>query len=244
MKILAFVILITVFMLSVPNYSQTSITVTSTAKVIADADELIMEININNRGRSLDSLNIKHYLMVNNVLNALKKYNYKNENIYLIESNIGHNPEEVFLGSGSEVPSDEAVVYSAVQTYRILLSDFSIFENLKKDLIEQGAKSIRIINFGSSKYDEIKKSTYRKALDDAKAKAKLLYGISDESILKVKKIYDDTNTYSGEDLESFLTFEKVVKESAFVKADNRILTTITNAEVEVKVNIRVDFEVL
>jgi len=167
MKRFQFLILLNILILSTIVIGQTSITINSSSSSIIDADILVLEISIINNGTVLDSLNANQYDNIHKILNVLKKYNYQPKDISLVESNIG-NEQNVFISSFEDNTTDEAPKYHAQQTYRLCINDFSIFEDLKKDLIVNGAKLIRIMNFGTTKYEEVKKLTYLKALNDAK----------------------------------------------------------------------------
>jgi uncharacterized protein YggE len=224
-------LMLTILSISVFAQSKNTISLNAVKDTSVKADEMILEISV----YKTDSISVKandtgHKNLVD-VLDVLRKFGYKDSEIYLKESNFQNN---IY---------DKPREFSALQTYRIILSKFDLFDQLKKDVIDAGATGVRIVALWSSRYKEIKKDLYASAIAEAKEKAQFLSKQMGLKHIRFSQIDDNSVDESNNADISFSNPGNGFRPMGAMmsaKADN-IAPTITNGQFLISVSLRIVF---
>jgi len=209
-----------------------------TLSVIKDSsvkvDEMILEISVYKADTASIAANRISHTNLADVLGVLKKWGYNDESIYLKESN--------FSSNYYQKPNN----FSSLQTYRVIFTKFELYDQLKKELIDAGATGVRIASFWSTKYKEIKKELYIKAISEAKEKARFL---SVQMGLKHIQLSDMVDNTREESFNSDISFPNspgtgIQQSMAMTVAaqGERITPTITNGQFLITVSLRITFK--
>jgi uncharacterized protein YggE len=198
------------------------------------ADEMIMEISVFKTDTLSEAADNSGHKSLIDVLDVLKKYGYNDDNIFLKESD--------FQSNIYQKPKD----YSSLQTYRVIFNKFELFDQFKKELIDAGATGVRIVAFWSSKYKEIKKELYIKAIEEAKEKAQFFSSRMGLKKVRVFEIVDNSREESENNDLSFTNYRgsgmqpgSALTITAQVQG---IASTITNGQFLVSVMLRITFK--
>jgi uncharacterized protein YggE len=225
-------LIIFLFTISVFSQSKNTINFNVAKDTAIKPDEMIVEISVNNDDSTTVAVNqISHSSLVE-VLNVLRKYGYKDENIFLRESSLQNN-----------YPNPRQSNYYSTQSYRIILNKFELFDQLKKDLLDAGATDIKIITFWSSKYKQLKKELYTIAIAESKEKAKFFgaqFGLKKIHILNI------TDNSREESVNPDLSFENngvnALTPNLSLKFTGLGAPTITSEQLVIDVSMRVTYE--
>ncbi len=193
------------------------------------ADQAIIEIYISTSGLNADSTDRANHKKIVRVRETLGSYGYKSENIYSRSNNF------------NQMSNENGIYFYANQSYRFVLNDFNIYDQLKNDLINAGVSSMQIMQLWSSHYDKVKNDLYIKALDKAKKKADLIAENIGAQEIQIQGITDNS---SDKEIDELLTFENVYMNPVFGGYSERVVPTLTEARVSIKVKLRIKFKFL
>jgi|GEM_PF-3202468 len=212
-------------------FAQNVINISALKDTTVKADEMIVQILIEKNDTSSNKANEISHSSYINVLNALKKYGYKDNDIYLIRSNFTDNN---YRQKG----------YFASQVYEIVLTRFDLFDQLKKDLLSVGATGVNISNFWTTDYDKIKKELYIEAIAQAQEKAKFICSKIGAKSYSIGNIVDNSREQS---INGDLSYEN----AATVSAQNEmnyselgppsVQPSITNGRISINVFLHITF---
>ncbi len=215
------------------NYVNDSIVLNVVKDTAVTADEMIIQISVNKTDTSSSKIDITSHNNLVDVVNVLKKYGYKNEDIYLITSNLrleyGRPPNR----------------YSSVQSYKIILDKFALYDQLKRDLVHAGATEVSISGFWCTNYDVIKKILYNEALAEAKARAKYFCSKIGAKSFSIVNLTDYSRDESINGNISFMNNRPgFVGGALVVEAEGapNVKPTITNGQLNIAVSLHVIFK--
>jgi len=223
-----------IFSISVFSQSQNTLSLNAVKDTSVKADEMILEISVYKSDTVSAIANQSSHKSLINVLNVLKEFGYKNENIFLKESN--------FQNNNYQKPGN----YSSMQTYRVIFNKFELYDTFKKELIDSGATGIRIVAFWSSRYQEIKRELYVKSIEAAKEKANFLSAQMGIHKVHIFEISDNSRDESNNNDISFINYP-----GSGMQADGPITVmaqaqsvapTITNGQLLISVSLRITFK--
>ena len=198
------------------------------------ADEMVVQVTVNKTDTSSTQANELTHNSLVNVLNVLEKYGYKKDNIFLISSNL----QKQFSKQNE---------YYSIQTYKIILNKFDLFDKLKKDLLQAGATGVSIATFWVSDYEKINKRLYYEALSEAKARAKYLCTIIGAKSFTIETLMDNSREESINGNLSFMNNNAgvMVGNLTMVATQSQLSayqSTITNGRINIVVSLRMTFK--
>lgn len=198
------------------------------------ADEMVVQITVNKTDTSSTQANELNHNSLINVLNVLEKYGYKKDNIFLISSNFQ-----------KQYPRQNE--YNSIQTYKIILNKFDLFDQLKKDLLQAGATGVSIGAFWINDYENVKKILYDEALSEAKARAKYLCTIIGAKSFTIENLMDNSRDESINGNLSFMNnyAGAMVSDLTMVATQSQLSayqSTITNGRINIVVSLRITFK--
>lgn len=211
--------------------AQESVSFTLEYSENVQADQLVMEISTIIGGNDIDSINNVIHEKNLNAISILKNFGYKKEDIYLLDSDI------------KKSMYDENNVFSASQSYRILLTNFDLFDTMRNNLIKNGADEVTIISFGSSKIEQQLKSVYNAAMKRAIERAQLL---TNSKKIKIKSIHDNTDDPYSSNIKNKLTFDSKQGNDVMYCVSPDVIkkeSTITNVLIPIKVSLRIELDI-
>lgn len=217
------------------KYVNDSIVLNATKDTAVTADEMIMQISVNKTDTSSSKVDALSHDNLVDVLNVLKKYGYKKEDIYLITSNLRLDYRR---------PPNR---YSSVQSYKIILDKFDLYDQLKKDLVHAGATEVSISGFWCTDYDKVKKILYSEALAEAKARAKYFCSKIGAKSFSIVNLEDYSRNESINRDLSFIskhpsTSDQALTVSSEAKGARFVQPTVTNGQLNIRVSLRVTFK--
>ncbi|MHB8335850.1 MAG: SIMPL domain-containing protein [Ignavibacteriaceae bacterium] len=229
----AFILSFVVFISA--GFAQTNniISLTAYKDSAVTADEMVVQITVNKTDTSSTQANELTHNSLVNVLNVLEKYGYKKDNIFLISSNF----QKQYLKQNE---------FYSIQTYRIILNKFDLFDQLKKDLLQAGATGVSIGAFWINDYENVKKILYHEALTDAKARAKYLCTLIGAKSFTVENLMDNSRDESINGNLSFMNnYAGVMVGNSMLASQSQLSayqSTITNGRINIVVSLRITFK--
>lgn len=153
------------------------ITVTSEGSVELPADVIRFNINLNAEGDTPQKAYNLHKQREEALVKLLKKYDIK-------EQHIRFEPVAISKTNAGRPYTKEETVYQTRQSVSLTLSDFEVYEQIQISLIEEGFDNFSG-NFLSTEAEKGKDRALRKAINNAKEKARI---IADESGVEMGSI--------------------------------------------------------
>jgi len=195
------------------------------------ADEMIVEITVSKiDSSSIETANMVHSSL-GGVLKVLDNYGYTKGSIFFISSN-----QQNYYGRPKE--------FISTQVYRIILTKFDLFDQLKEDLVKAGATGIRVVAFWSTKYDQARKSLYSKAIASANERAKYFVSEIGAKTFHITSLADDSREQS---INQYLTSSNNFEGNAMVAIQAQeqrgyAASTITTGRINLSVSMRISYE--
>lgn len=197
-----------------------SVTGKGTVKVVPD--KVLIRARIEHTGKSASEVKAQNDKVVNNIIKYLKSQDIPSKNFqteYItLNKDYNYNSKETF--------------YSANQAISIELEDLEKYEQLMSGLLESGLNRIDGIQFQSSKKDELESEARKKAVLNAREKAKEFAGALEQEVGKAHMINEIENG----------NFPMPMYRSMEMKAaDNEQQETLAPGEMEITVKVNVSF---
>lgn len=159
------------------------VTVTGKGTVKVVPDEVLIRARIEHTGKSASEVKAQNDKVVDQIIKYLKSQNIPSKNFqteYLtLNKDYNYNSKETF--------------YSANQAISIKLKDLSKYERFMSGLLESGLNRIDGIQFQSSKKDELESEARKKAVLNAREKAREFAQALDQNIGKAQMINEIEN---------------------------------------------------
>ncbi len=195
------------------------------------ADEMVVEISVKKSDTSSVKVNEISHSDLLNVLGVLEKYGYKKDNIYLIASNTNND----YMRNRE---------FISLQTYKIILNKFDVYDQLKKELLQAGATAVSISTFWLTDYEKVKQTLYDKAIAEAKLKADYFCAQIGAKNPKVESIWDNSRTESINSNIAFINRAGMTGLNYVTISAQRgsYAPTITNGQINISVSFRITFK--
>lgn len=154
------------------------ITITSEGSVELQADIIRFNVNLNAEEDTPQEAYNLHKQREEALVKLLEKYDIK-------EQHIRFEPVAISKTNAGRPYTKEETVYQTRQSVSLTLSDFKVYEKIQISLIEEGFDNFSG-NFLSTKAEEGKDRALRRAISNAKEKARI---IADESGIEIGSIF-------------------------------------------------------
>ncbi len=162
---------------------QRTITVTGTASVETEVDQIHLSISIETRNKDITKSTAENAEKMTNVLNALKENGINEKDISTSNYNIYED----------RYSKDKVTEYVVHNTINILFYDSAKTGNIIDIAVKNGANNISSLNFTSSKTNESKKQARLLAIKNADEKANLMASASGLSVGKALNIVEGSS---------------------------------------------------
>ncbi len=193
------------------------------------ADEIIVEITVSKiDSSSIETANMVHSSL-GGVLKVLDNYGYTKGSIFFISSN-----QQNYYGRPKE--------FISTQVYRIILTKFDLFDQLKEDLVKAGATGIRVVAFWSTEYNQTRKSLYSKAIASANERAKYFVSEIGGKTFHITSLTDDSREQS---INQYLTSSNNFESNGMVAIQAQrsfAAPTITTGRINLSVSMKISYE--
>ena len=153
------------------------LTISSEGSVELPADVIQFNVNVNAEGDTPQKAYNLHKQQEEALVRLLEKYDIEEENIRF-------EPVAISKTNAGRSYNKEEAVYQTRQNVSLTLSDFEVYEQIQITLIEEGFDNFSG-NFLSTEAEKGKDRALRRAISNAKEKARL---IADESGVKMGSI--------------------------------------------------------
>jgi len=153
------------------------LTISSEGSVELPADVIQFNVNVNAEGDTPQKAYNLHKQREEALVRLLEKYDIE-------EKNIRFEPVAISKTNAGRSYNKEEAVYQTRQNVSLTLSDFEVYEQIQITLIEEGFDNFSG-NFLSTEAEKGKDRALRRAISNAKEKARL---IADESGVKMGSI--------------------------------------------------------
>jgi len=193
------------------------------------ADEMIVEITVSKIDTSSIETTTKAHSSLDEVLKVLANYGYTKKNIFFISSN-----QQNYYGRHKE--------FISTQVYRIILTKFDLFDQLKENLVRAGATGIKVVAFWSTEYGEVRKSLYSKAIASAKERAKYFVSEIGAKTFHITSLADNSREQS---INQYLTSSNNFESNGMVAIQAQrsfAAPTITTGRINISVSMRISYE--
>jgi uncharacterized protein YggE len=156
---LASILLIGITTMAQEQPAGISVTGEGTVKVVPD--EVLIQINVNEEGKSAQEVKAAADKTIDAVLKYLGNQKIDKKNV---------QTEYVRLGKAYQYQT-KTYNYSATQSISILLKDISEYDKIMQGLLELGINGINSVQFKSSEMEKHQSEARKKAVENAKMKA-------------------------------------------------------------------------
>ena len=157
---------------------QPTVNVTGEGKVIAVPDEVTIRMGVQTEGKDAKTVKTENDASVDKVLDYLLKMNIPQNQVQTEYVNLNKNYDY----------NTKTYSYKASQTISVKLKDLSKYDKVMSGLVPSGINTINGIEFSSSKMEAYEAEARKKAVADAKEKAKEYAGVLGQNIGKALMI--------------------------------------------------------
>ena len=206
------------------NNIQATVDVMGEGIVKVAPDEVIIKVQVENKGQNPIALKQKNDFIINDILAFIKNMNIADKQV---------QTEYVRLNKNYDYQT-KIYSYVANQSISIHLKNLELYESLMNGLMERGINRIDGVSFSTSKIKELKSQARIKAIENAKMKAEEYTKVLNQSIGKAVSISEFNNTnYPG----------PVNKKTMMLSSDASGMEqqTISVGEIEVITKVNVSF---
>jgi len=206
------------------NNIQATVDVMGEGIVKVAPDEVIIKVQVENKGQNPIALKQKNDFIINDILAFIKNMNIADKQV---------QTEYVRLNKNYDYQT-KIYSYVANQSISIHLKNLELYETLMNGLMERGNNRIDGVLFSTSKIKELKSQARIKAIENAKMKAEEYTKVLNQSIGKAVSISEFNNTnYPG----------PVNKKTMMLSSDASGMEqqTISVGEIEVITKVNVSF---
>ncbi|MFD2828397.1 SIMPL domain-containing protein [Leeuwenhoekiella polynyae] len=153
---------------------QPTVSVTGEGKVIAVPDEVTIRMGVQTEGKDAKTVKSENDASVDKVLDYLLKMNISQNQVQTEYVNLNKNYDY----------NTKTYNYIASQTISVKLKDLSKYDNIMSGLVSSGINTINGVDFSSSKMEAYEAEARKKAVANAKEKAKEYAGVLGQNIGK------------------------------------------------------------
>ncbi|RXG15460.1 hypothetical protein DSM03_102309 [Leeuwenhoekiella aestuarii] len=153
---------------------QPTVSVTGEGKVIAVPDEVTIRMGVQTEGKDAKTVKAENDASVDKVLDYLLKMNIPQNQVQTEYVNLNKNYEY----------NTKTYNYKASQTISVKLKDLSKYDKIMSGLVSSGINTINGVEFSSSKMQAYEAEARKKAVANAKEKAREYAGVLGQNIGK------------------------------------------------------------
>lgn len=208
------------------NDTRRQITVAGEGKIKVTPDEVMINIGVENRGDNAAQVKQQNDITVDKVIKYLKKINLPEKD---------YQTKRVYLNRSYDYKR-KVNTYIASQTLSITLRDLSKYDDVIVGLTEAGINNIEGIHFKTSKQEQYEKEARKKAVADAREKAKD-YADALELYLGYAIIVNDNSVRTNYRMPMYVMEEVQMMDSSRSSGE-----TLAPGEIEVTASITVTYE--
>ena len=157
---------------------QPTVSVTGEGKIIAVPDEVTIRMGVQTEGKDAKTVKSENDASVDKVLDYLLKMNIPQNQVQTEYVNLNKNYDY----------NTKTYNYKANQTISVKLKDLSKYDKVMSGLVSSGINTINGVEFSSSKMEAYEAQARKKAVADAKEKAKEYAGVLGQNIGKALMI--------------------------------------------------------
>ena len=157
---------------------QPTVSVTGEGKIIAVPDEVTIRMGVQTEGKDAKTVKSENDASVDKVLDYLLKMNIPQNQVQTEYVNLNKNFDY----------NTKTYNYQASQTISVKLKDLSKYDKVMSGLVSSGINTINGVEFSSSKMEAYEAQARKKAVADAKEKAKEYAGVLGQNIGKALMI--------------------------------------------------------
>jgi len=206
------------------DLSQPTIDVVGKAIVKTIPDEVTIKVQLENKGKDPQLLKQKNDIIINDILFFLNGISILEKYVKTTYLRLNKNYDY----------QTKSYNYVASQSISIFLTDLNSYELLMNGLMNRGINRVDGILFSSSIVNELKSEARKKAIENAKMKAKEYAGVLNQSIGKAVSISE----FSNKNNDSFSYKSGPMQSSAAPVANQQ---TISIGEIEIVSKVNVSF---
>ncbi|HIB37338.1 SIMPL domain-containing protein [Mesonia sp.] len=226
---LAVAILCTTLVLAQEQASGIFVNGEGSVKVVPD--EVILQVNIQEEGKSAQAVKQSTDKVMNEVLKYLKSEKIPQKNIQTEYVRLGKNVQTSKYGN---VPN--AVNFYANQSISILLTDVSKYDEITQGLLELGINGINSVQFRSSEIEMYEADARLKAIKNAKEKA--------EAYAKALEVKVGAPILISESSSNNFAQPQVYRMMEMKQSSASNNQTLAVGEMEVTAQIQINFSIL
>ena len=207
------------------NTVQPTVYVTGEGVIQVVPDQVVINVQVENKGNNPKELKKKNDRIVSEVLLFVKNMKIDDKDV---------KTQYIRLHKNYDYQT-KTYHYVANQSIGIKLKDLSKYESLMNGLLESGINRIDGISFSTSNSEELKSQARIKAVLDAKKKAEEYAGVLNQKIGKAISISEFTNNINPAPMNNKV-FMTMSSESSGTEQQ-----TISLGEIEIRTTINVRF---
>lgn len=204
------------------DLSQPTIDVVGKAIVKTIPDEVTIKVQLENKGKDPQLLKQKNDIIINDILFFLNGISILEKYVKTTYLRLNKNYDY----------QTKSYNYVASQSISIFLTDLNSYELLMNGLMNRGINRVDGILFSSSIVNELKSEARKKAIENAKMKAKEYAGVLNQSIGKAVSISE----FSNKNNDSF-SYKSGPMQSSDAPVANQQTISIGEIEIVSKVNV-------
>ena len=157
---------------------QPTVSLSGEGKIIAVPDEVTIRMGVQTEGKDAKTVKSENDASVDKVLDYLLKMNIPQNQVQTEYVNLNKNYDY----------NTKTYNYKANQTISVKLKDLSKYDKVMSGLVSSGINTINGVEFSSSKMEAYEAQARKKAVADAKEKAKEYAGVLGQNIGKALMI--------------------------------------------------------
>ncbi len=208
------------------NTLQSTVDVTGEGIVRVVPDEVLINVQVENKGENPKELKQKNDRIVNDVLLFIKSMGIKDSDVKTLYIRLNKNYNY----------QTKTYSYVANQSVSIELKDLSKYETLMNGLLESGINRIDGISFSAKNRKELQSQARVKAMQNAKKKAEEYAGVLGQSIGKAVSISEFSSNQYPNPMNGKMSMAMSSDTSGGMEQQ-----TISLGEIEIKASINVRF---
>lgn len=211
-------------LMSAQNQLPNTISVGGEGKVMVKPDEAVLYIGVETNNEDAKIAKTQNDAVMAKMIDFLKKSgvnakDYKTEQVSLYQRQDYQTKEKYFQAS---------------QSIQIQITDLTKYESLMAGLIEAGANKINSVQFRSSEVEKYESEARKKAVENARKKAKDYAETLGQNVGKALMVYEN-NTQT--------IFPRVGQMKAMAYAESDTATqTLAEGEIEITAHVNISFE--
>lgn len=211
-------------LMSAQNQLPNTISVGGEGKVMVKPDEAVLYIGVETNNEDSKIAKTQNDAVMAKMIDFLKKSGVNSKD---------YKTEQVSLYQRQDYQTKEKY-FQASQSIQIQITELTKYESLMAGLIEAGANKINSVQFRSSEVEKYESEARKKAVENARKKAKDYAETLGQNVGKALMVYEN-NTQT--------IFPRVGQMKAMAYAESDTATqTLAEGEIEITAHVNISFE--